>query len=82
MNISITSTHFSRAAEANQTEIVRLIFDIKVGDDLLDLFLVCDKNGQNVFHYAVKNPTVLDCLLSKFVSVIFKFAFHIVHGTQ
>jgi hypothetical protein len=65
---------FSRAAEANQEEIVSLIFDIKMEHDRFDLcslFVSCDEKGRNVFHYAVKNPKVLEYLLSQFVTVGF-----------
>ena len=64
----------TRAAEANQEEIVRLIFEIKAGHDrfdLLSLFMSCDPEGRNVFHYAVKSPRVLEYLLYEFVTVGF-----------
>ncbi|XP_028391719.1 transient receptor potential cation channel subfamily A member 1-like isoform X3 [Dendronephthya gigantea] len=56
-------TPLMRAAEANQKEIVQLIFDINKSDS--DLFMACDKNGRNVFHHAVGNPDILRYLLEK-----------------
>ena len=50
----------SRAAEANQERIVRLIFKIKPD---YNLCTICDQRGRNVFHYAVKNLDVLYLLL-------------------
>ncbi|XP_028392143.1 transient receptor potential cation channel subfamily A member 1-like isoform X2 [Dendronephthya gigantea] len=49
-------TPLMRAAEANQERIVRLIFEIKPSDEL---FNICDKDGRNVFHYAVGNVDAL-----------------------
>jgi hypothetical protein len=66
---------YFRAVETNQEEIVSLIFDIKMEHDRFDLsslFMSCDQNGRNVFHYAVKNPNVLKFLLLQFVLVNFK----------
>ena len=48
-------TDLYRAAEAEQREIVHLIYETKPD---LDLFTTCDHNGRNVFHYAVRNADV------------------------
>ena len=48
--------YFSRAANANQERIVRLIFKIKPDYNLLK---ICDQHGRNVFHHAVENLDVL-----------------------
>ena len=58
-------TPLMRAAEANQLEIVNLIFDIKAD---LDLLTINDENGKNVFHYAVKSPDVLTVLISHYIT--------------
>ena len=58
-------TPLMRAAEANQLEIVHLIFNIKAD---LDLLTINDGNGKNVFHYAVKNPGVLAVLISHYIT--------------
>ena len=55
-----------RAAEANQREIVKLIFKFKAD---YSLFTTCDTEGRNVFHYAVANPDILSDLLKQFKKV-------------
>ena len=57
---------FHRAAEANQREIVLLIFEFKAD---YSLFTTCDGKGRNVFHHAVANPNVLCDLLKQSAKV-------------
>ncbi|XP_028391727.1 serine/threonine-protein phosphatase 6 regulatory ankyrin repeat subunit C-like [Dendronephthya gigantea] len=59
-------TPLIRAVKANQGEIVKLILDPKRNDDL---FTTRDEHGKNVFHYAVKNPSILCYLLGKLESL-------------
>ncbi|XP_028391797.1 transient receptor potential cation channel subfamily A member 1-like [Dendronephthya gigantea] len=55
-------TPLMRAAEANQWEIVKLIFEFKPDHSILK---TCDRRGRNVFHYSVENPDILRYLIEE-----------------
>ena len=64
-NNAVLYVDFSRAAEANQERIVRLIFKVKPDYNLS----ICDEQRRNVFHYSVKNPDVLRELVYQHIKV-------------
>jgi hypothetical protein len=52
---------FCSVAIAGHLETVKIITGSKNGKDAISM---CDNNGNNVFHYAVKYPEILEHLLT------------------
>ena len=51
---------FYSVAKAGRLETVKIMTEYKSGKDAIS---ICDSNGNNVFHYAVKYSTILEHLL-------------------
>ena len=61
VNYTIGFKTLYRVAEAGKLEILKIISGTQSGKATISM---CDNNGRNVFHYAVKYPEVVKHLLT------------------